>query len=124
MRWDRAAGASRSCSTASAGKIAGRDRRGPFERVQSLLVFDNVMRVQDQGSTGAIPDTSCRCCRSTSNRARTAPGDIDDLAGDGAIAVGGRGAGSVLRDVTRPYVAPSGKVPDHELIAQSRSCSA
>jgi hypothetical protein len=35
------------------------------------------------------------------------------LAGDGAIAVEVEALELTLRDVTRPYGAPSGKVPDH-----------
>ena len=36
------------------------------------------------------------------------------LAGDGAIAVEVEALEVILRDVTRPYAAPSGKVPGHE----------
>jgi len=35
------------------------------------------------------------------------------LAGDGVIAVDVEALELLLRDVTRPYVAPSGKVPGH-----------
>ena len=35
------------------------------------------------------------------------------LAGDGAIAVDVECIDVTLRDVTRPYLAPSRKVPDH-----------
>ena len=47
------------------------------------------------------------------------PGDqgagrvIVHLAGDGAIALMVEVLDVALRDVTRPYRAPSGKVPDH-----------
>ena len=37
------------------------------------------------------------------------------LAGDGAIALSVEALEVTLRDVTRPYHAPSGKVPDHGL---------
>jgi hypothetical protein len=36
------------------------------------------------------------------------------LAGDGAIGVDVEALDVILRDVTRPYVAPSGKVPAHD----------
>ncbi len=35
------------------------------------------------------------------------------LAGDGAVALEVEALEVVLRDVTRPYAAPSGRVPDH-----------
>ncbi len=35
------------------------------------------------------------------------------LAGDGAIALEVETLDLTLRDVTRPYLAPSGKAPDH-----------
>jgi hypothetical protein len=36
------------------------------------------------------------------------------LAGDGAIALAVETLDVALRDVTRPYLAPSGKVPAHD----------
>jgi hypothetical protein len=35
------------------------------------------------------------------------------LAGDGAIALEAEALEVTLKDVTRPYLAPSGKVPNH-----------
>ena len=35
------------------------------------------------------------------------------LAGDGAIALEVETVSTTLQDVTRPYIAPSGKAPDH-----------
>jgi len=85
-----------------------------YERVQSLLVFEEVLAVQ-----------SSRIDRDQRDRVLSVlslgfePGVegagrvILTLAGDGAIALTVEALDVALRDVTRPYLAPSGKVPDH-----------
>ena len=88
----------------------------PFERVQSLLVFEDVLAVQTQGIDRTAPDTILSLLDIT-----FAPGTDGNglvtliLAGDGAIALQVEALDAALRDVTRPYLAPSGKIPTHDL---------
>lgn len=91
----------------------GRDRHAP-ERVRSLLVFDNVQRVASQG----VPRGEAEIVLSLLAiewQPGDAPGGVVELqlAGDGAIRLEVEALEVGLRDVTRPYRAPSGRVPDH-----------
>lgn len=86
----------------------------PYERVQSLLVFNDVSRVRSQGIDRS--DRSLVLSLLDISFAETDPpaGTITlTLAGDGAIALDADCLDASLRDVTRPYVAPSGKAPSH-----------
>lgn len=91
----------------------GRGRRDP-ERVQSLLSFDHVMRVASQGIDRKDPDLVLSLLSMAFS-----PGDETSdvielvLAGDGAIRLEVEVLEASLRDVTRPYVAPSRKTPAH-----------
>lgn len=90
-------------------------RRRSVERVQSVMVIEDVIKVQSQG----VPKGDANTVLSLLNIVFE-PGEdgmgrlILTLAGDGAIAVDVEALEVVLRDVTRPYVAPSGKVPEHK----------
>ncbi len=91
----------------------GRDRHRP-ERVQSLLVFDNVLRVSSQGVDRSDADLVLSLLAIDWQAGEDCTGDIVlTLAGDGAIRLSVEALEVTLRDVTRPYAAPSGKVPDH-----------
>ncbi|MBI1415669.1 MAG: DUF2948 family protein [Limimaricola sp.] len=89
-------------------------RRRGFERVQSVLVIEDVLKVQSQGVMTHDKDMVLSLL-SISWEPGEAPGGriMLTLAGDGAIAVTVEALEVVLRDVTRPYLAPSGKAPDH-----------
>ncbi|MCM2561495.1 DUF2948 family protein [Lutimaribacter sp. EGI FJ00015] len=93
---------------------AGRDRHGP-ERVQSVLFFENVLKVASQGVPRGDADTVLSLLAIDWQPAE-APGGIVELqlAGDGAIRLDVEALEVGLRDVTRPYRAPSGKVPAHD----------
>ncbi|MEB8389074.1 DUF2948 family protein [Rhodobacteraceae bacterium KMM 6894] len=92
---------------------AGRDRHAP-ERVQSLLVIDNVTRVATQGIDRNDADTVLSLLSVTYLPGEDAAGVwLLTLAGDGAIRLEVEALEATLKDVTRPYVAPSGKVPSH-----------
>jgi len=85
-----------------------------YERVQSLLVFEDVISVQSSGidrGDGAVVLSvlSLEFQPDDQGAGRV----IVHLAGDGAIALMVEVLDVALRDVTRPYRAPSGKVPDH-----------
>ena len=85
------------------------------ERVQSLLWIDGVRAVQSQGVTAGDADTVLSLLE-IGFEPGEAPGGrvILTLAGDGAIACEVEALEAVLKDVTRPYAAPSGKVPSHD----------
>jgi len=93
---------------------AGRDRHGP-ERVQSLLVVENVLGVASQGIDRDDADTVLSLLSVTFEPGEEGTGHlILTLAGDGAIRLEIEALEVRLRDVTRPYRAPSGKEPSHD----------
>lgn len=88
--------------------------RRDFERVQAVLAFEDVMRVQSQGVDKSDPDMVFSLLSVTFTPGDDGTGRIElTLAGDGVIALDVEALEVVLRDVTRPYVAPSGKAPSH-----------
>lgn len=94
------------------------------ERVQSLLTFDDVTRVAHQGLDRRDRDTVLSLL-TLDWQPETPPDSPDDpagpgrlvlvFAGDGAVALGVECLEVTLADVTRPYAAPSGRVPDHDI---------
>ncbi len=94
---------------------AARERHGP-ERVQSLLVVDNVLGVASQGIDRADRDAVLSLLAIGFEPTGDGAGHlILTLAGDGAIRLDVEALEVSLKDVTRPYRAPSGKVPQHGL---------
>ncbi|MGR3548720.1 MAG: DUF2948 family protein [Roseovarius sp.] len=92
----------------------GRERHGP-ERVQSLLVIDTVLRVASQGIDRSDKDTILSLLSITFEPGADGAGHVLlTLAGDGALRLEVEAIEVTLKDVTRPYRAPSGKVPHHE----------
>ncbi|MGZ9811859.1 DUF2948 family protein [Pseudoroseicyclus sp. H15] len=93
-------------------------RRRPVERVQSLLVIADVLRVQSQGlppRAEIAADTVLSLLSLSWEPQDEAAGRLVlTLAGDAAIAIEAEDLEISLRDVTRPYVAPSRKVPGHD----------
>ena len=91
------------------------ERQGrPVERVQSLLVFDTVLSVASQGLDRSQKDLVLSVLSITTENAEN--GDcflIVTLAGDGALRIRVEAVEVHLRDVTRPYAAPSRKSPHH-----------
>jgi hypothetical protein len=94
---------------------AAADRAGrAYERVQSLLVVDEAMAVRTQGIDRAERDTVLSLLDIAWEPGEDGTGRVIlTLAGDGAIALEVEALDVTLRDVTRPYVAPSGKAPSH-----------
>ena len=91
----------------------GRDRHGP-ERVQTLLVFDNVLSVASQGIDRAEADMVLSLLSIDWRPGEDAAGEVLlTLAGDGAIRLSAEALEARLRDVTRPYRAPSHHAPHH-----------
>ena len=92
------------------------EQRGrPVERVQSVLVVDNVQSVASQGVDRGDKDVILSLLSITFEAGKDAAGEVLlTLAGDGAIRLSVEALEATLKDVTRPYVAPSGHVPDHK----------
>mgnify|MGYP006086195177 CR=1 FL=1 len=91
-------------------------RKRDFERVQSVLVIEDVMSVKTQGVSKDDPDMVFSLLSISFEPSEDGMGQVLlTLAGDGAIAIEVEALEVVLRDVTRPYVAPSKKAPAHDL---------
>lgn len=94
----------------AAAEAAGR----PYERVRSLLVIGDVQAVRAQGLDRRDADTVLSLLSLDWQAGEDGTGRVLlTLAGDGAVAVDVEALDVSLQDVTRPYVAPSRKVPDH-----------
>lgn len=84
------------------------------ERVQSVLAFDDVLKVSSQGVDRAQNDMVLSLLAVAFDPGEEGAGRVTlTLAGDGAIALEVETVSTTLQDVTRPYIAPSGKAPDH-----------
>ena len=91
-----------------------RDRHGA-ERVQSLMVVDSVLRVASQGIDRQEKDMILSLLSVDFEAEEDGAGQLVlTLAGDGAIRLSIETLDVSLKDVTRPYRAPSGKTPHHE----------
>jgi hypothetical protein len=90
-----------------------RDRHGA-ERVRSVLEVEDVLRVASQGIDRQDKDMILSLLSIAFEPGEDGTGDVLlTLAGDGAIRLSVEALGVTLKDVTRPYRAPSGHVPDH-----------
>lgn len=84
------------------------------ERVQAVLVVEDTTTVASQGIDRAEADLVLSLLALDWTPGEDGTGRITlVLAGDGAVAVDVEALEVTLRDVTRPYVAPSGKAPRH-----------
>ena len=94
-----------------AAKAAGR----PFERVRSVLVVEDVLKVQSFGFDRSDKDLVLSLLAIDFAAGPDGAGRLTlTLAGDGGIALEVEALDLRLDDVTRPYRAPSGKVPHHD----------
>lgn len=86
-----------------------------YERVRSVLVVEDVLKVQTQGFDRADKDLVLSLLSLDFTPGEDGAGRVTlILAGDGAIALDVEALDLRLDDVTRPYRAPSGKVPQHD----------
>jgi hypothetical protein len=93
----------------------GRDRHGA-ERVQSLLVFGDVLSVASQGIDRGEKDMVLSLLSIDWEPGEDAAGTVLlTLAGDGALRLACEALDVTLKDVTRPYRAPSGRAPHHDV---------
>ena len=92
---------------------AARAGRG-YERVQALLVIDEALAARTQGVDPQDRDTVLSLLDVVFEPGPDGTGRVVlVLAGDGAIALDVEALEVTLKDVTRPYLAPSGKEPVH-----------
>lgn len=90
--------------------------KGVVERARAVLVFDNVLGVASQGVDRTDPDTVLQVLEIGFEETSEGAGHVTlTLAGDGALRLTVEALEVSLKDVTKPYLAPSGKSPDHGL---------
>ncbi len=95
-------------------EVAGQNARRPYERVKSLLVVDEVLAVRSQG-IARDADTVLSLLDISFDGADDGAGQVTlTFAGDGALRLEVEALDVTLRDVSQPYVAPSGKAPRHD----------
>ena len=86
----------------------------PFERVRSLLVLEGVLSVRSFGIDRADADTILSLLSVTFAPGAEGAGVVElVLAGDGGIQLQVEALDAMLTDVSRPYRAPSGHMPEH-----------
>ena len=79
-----------------------------------MLAVENVLGVASQGVERGDPDLVLSLLSVSFEPGEDGTGHVLlTLAGDGAIRLAVEALELRLRDVTRPYLAPSGKAPDH-----------
>ena len=84
------------------------------ERVQSVLSFGTVQAVASNGIDRADKDMILSLLSIDFEETNSPSGHITlTLAGDGALRLTVEAIEATLKDVTRPYVAPSHKTPTH-----------
>lgn len=90
-------------------------RRGrPYERVRAVLSVEDVHHVASQGIDRTDPDLVLSLLAVGFEPGEDGTGRVLlTLAGDGAIALDVECLEVTLKDVTRPYRAPSGRAPAH-----------
>lgn len=113
MKWDKRAGRFALLLNRMRWEDKGAGRHAP-ERVQSVLVFNTVQNVASLGVPKGDPDTVLSLLQISFEQTDAPSGHIIlTLAGDGAIRLTVEAIDATLKDVTRPYVAPSKKRPSH-----------
>jgi hypothetical protein len=95
---------------------AATKRARPVERVQSLLVVENVLGVASNGVDRKDADLVLSLLSLDWQAGAEVEGELHlVLAGDGVIRLRLEALDVTLKDVTRPYIAPSRKVPGHDI---------
>ena len=86
----------------------------PYERVRALLVIEDAGAVRSQGIDRGDPETVLSILSLGWEAGEDGTGAVTlVLAGDGAVRVEVEALEVTLHDVTRPYVAPSRRKPEH-----------
>lgn len=93
---------------------AAKASKRPVERVQAVVVFDSVIKVRTSGLDLKDKEQVISVLSLAYEAGEYGAGTVVlTLSGDGAIAFDVECVEITLKDVTRPYLAPSGKVPSH-----------
>ncbi len=93
--------------------LARRDGR-PYERVRAVLLISDVQRVLSDGIDRQDKDLILELLALTWQAGEDGAGCLLlEFAGDGTLAVEAECLNVELRDVTRPYIAPSRRAPQH-----------
>lgn len=89
-------------------------QKRPYERVQSLLVVESVLKVAAQGLDLSDKDMAFELLSVSFQPGEDGAGQVLlTLAGDGAIALDVECLDVTLLDVSRPYIARSTHAPSH-----------
>ncbi|KFE35526.1 DUF2948 family protein [Thioclava atlantica] len=95
-------------------KAQAEAEKRPYERVRALLVISDVTRIASMGIDRSDRDLVLSILDVTFEAKEDGAGRVVlTLAGDGAIAADVECLDVDLRDVERPYRAPSGQAPHH-----------
>ena len=95
---------------------AAKAEKRQFERVQSLLVFSDVISIKTLGLDLEDATTPLWLLTLQWTSGQDGSGIITlPLAGGSTIAITVEAISAQLRDMTRPYLAPSGLVPTHNI---------
>lgn len=85
------------------------------ERVRAVMTIEDVMSVKSQGVQAGDADTIMSLLSVAFEPSEDGMGRVLlTLSGDGAIAIEVEALEIMLADVTRPYIAPSKSVPNHD----------
>lgn len=96
-------------------RVAAERRGRAYERVQSVLLAENVLSVASQGIDRTDKDMILSVLSVTFEPGQDGAGHLLlTLAGDGAIRLSVEALEVTLKDVTRPYRAPSKHMPQHD----------
>jgi len=94
---------------------AARHEGRPFERVRALLVLSDVMALRADGIAREDSDMVLSLLALAWEAGEDGTGTITlTFAGDGALAAEVECIAVDLRDVSQPYLAPSGRMPQHQ----------
>jgi len=89
-------------------------RKRDYERVQAVLVVEDVLKVSTQGLDRSEADLILSVLSLSFEPGQDGVGRLEiTLAGDGAVALDVEVLEVTLQDVTRPYIAPSRSAPSH-----------
>lgn len=114
MRWEKGRRRFALLANRFRWEDAGADRRGVPERVRSLLVVEDAMKVETQGVEQRDPDMVYALLSLDFRPGEDGTGRVELVfSGDGAVGIDVEALSVVLCDVSRPYSAPSGKRPSH-----------
>jgi len=110
MQWDRV----RRRFAVLLNRVRRENPARNVQRVQSVLVIEDVLKASSQG-VERDADTVLSLLALAWLPGEDGMGRLEmTFAGDGALALDVECLEVTLRDVTRPYHAPSGRMPDHD----------